>query len=70
MTAPLPDTTRWSRRVQALELRLANARADRDAAVRDRYAEGVGPTQIAREVGLTRQAVYNIIGMADAEEAG
>jgi DNA invertase Pin-like site-specific DNA recombinase len=56
--------------VQALELRLANARADRDAAVRDRYAEGVGPTQIAREVGLTRQAVYNIIGMADAEEAG
>lgn len=57
----MPETERAARRVQALEERLVAARKDRDAAVRDRRAEGIGPTQIAQEVGLTRQAVYNIL---------
>lgn len=57
----LPSTTRTARRVRALEDRLLAARADRDAAIRDRRAEGVGVQQIADEVGLTRQAVYDVL---------
>jgi DNA-binding phage protein len=44
-----------------LEDRLIVARAARDAAIRDRHRQGIGPTQIAREVGITRQAVYNVL---------
>jgi len=44
-----------------LEDRLLSARADRDAAIRDRRNEGVGVQQIADEVGLTRQAVYDVL---------
>ena len=57
----LPSTTRTARRVRALEDRLLAARADRDAAIRDRRNEGVGVQQIADEVGLTRQAVYDVL---------
>lgn len=57
----LPSTTRTARRVRALEDRLLAARSDRDAAIRDRRAEGVGVQQIADEVGLTRQAVYDVL---------
>jgi len=57
----LPSTTRTARRVRALEDRLLSARADRDAAIRDRRNEGVGVQQIADEVGLTRQAVYDVL---------
>ena len=57
----LPSTTRTARRVRALEDRLLAARSDRDAAIRDRRNEGVGVQQIADEVGLTRQAVYDVL---------
>jgi DNA invertase Pin-like site-specific DNA recombinase len=30
--------------------------------VREAHAAGVGPTQIAREANLSRQAVYEILG--------
>lgn len=65
-----PDTIRTGRRVAALEDRLRTARADRDAAIRDRYREAecghrtITLTQIAEEVGLTRQAVYNVLEAA------
>lgn len=66
----LPSTTRTARRVRMLEDRLLSARADRDAAIRDRRAEGIGVQQIADEVGLTRQAVYDVLASDNRLDKG
>lgn len=61
MTTALPSTVRAGRKVTELEDRLLVARAARDAAIRDAWAREVPVQQIAEEVGLTRQAVYNVL---------
>ena len=57
-----PNTVRIAgKRVTLLESKLAEARERRDQAILDAYRSGVGPTQIAAEAGITRQAVHNIV---------
>jgi len=56
-------------RLHAAAKRRAAAEAERHAAtaelrqrVQDARNAGIGPTQIARETGLSRQAVYELLG--------
>lgn len=69
MTTALPSTVVAGRRIHNLEARLTTARAERDEAIVARWQDGVGGGQIAREVGLTRQAVYNILAAYDIDTA-
>ena len=61
MTTPLTETVKAGREVERLTARLLEAKARRLEAVRAAHAEGKGATQIGREVGLTRQQVYNLL---------
>lgn len=58
----LTEVEKQARRVRALEERLTSARADRDAAIRDAMGvKGRPLVSVAREAGLSRQAVYDIL---------
>lgn len=57
---PRNDTIHWGKRVAALEERLAEARANRDAAIRDALTSGRPVHVVAEEAGLSRQQVFNI----------
>jgi hypothetical protein len=48
-------------RVERLEPRLAAARAELHAAIREAHAEGVGVAVIAKLAGLSRQRVSQIV---------
>ena len=45
-------------------VKITNAREDRDEAIREAYRDGMAAAEIAREVGLTRARVHQIIGAA------
>jgi|SoiMethySBSTD1v2_1073268.scaffolds.fasta_scaffold1605270_2 DNA-directed RNA polymerase specialized sigma subunit len=46
-------------------VKLENAMEDRDDAIREAYRDGLTPTEIGREVRLSRQRVWQIVSQRD-----
>jgi hypothetical protein len=53
-------------RVERLEPRLAEARAELHAAIRQAHAEGAKPATIARAAGLSRERIRQILGRSSS----
>lgn len=60
----LPETVKTGRQVNSLSDRLTIAKDRRNEAIRERVRSGVTMAEVARETGLTRQAVKNIVSRA------